>query len=53
MIVLQPIKKPNKFTNKPGSSLVRCGQMSIKVTWFRPILMKKEDNSELTQLINL
>ena len=33
---------------RPGNSLVKCGQMSDKVTLLRPILMEMKDNQGYT-----
>ena len=45
--LLQSVDKPNKYTvemyARPWSSLVKCVQMSGKVTLFTPILMEMND----------
>ena len=49
--MLQLVDKPNKFIvemyARPGKILVKYGQMSVKVTLLRPILMDMKDNLEL------
>ena len=41
--MFQPVDKPVEMCARPGSSLVKCGQMGVKVTLVTPILIEMKD----------